>query len=194
MKKPDQVTNSLLLDCSFDCVQFFILNHDVHSPRGDGFPLASMLVLVSVEQKELVPIFAAHVYTVCPTVIPTLPRMASLANDDEEALQKSLGMAKSKTGEYETFERFLTRTEVRAPISAVCAKYTTCFTDIQLKFSLMCQPFRALFRWWQISCRRNRLSMFSWEATRVPWNGWTDFSISCRRPLHHRYHLLQLLY
>lgn len=98
---------------TLDCHCFLSLRFH-NSPRGDGFPLASMLAMVSVDQKELVPIFAAHVYTVCPTAIPTLPRMASLSHDDEDALQKSLGMAKTKTGEFETFERFLARTEVRA--------------------------------------------------------------------------------
>jgi len=32
--------------------------------------MANMLALVSLENKELVPILAAHVYTVCPTAIP----------------------------------------------------------------------------------------------------------------------------
>ena len=54
---------------------------------------------------------AAHIYTVCPTAIPKLPKPTSEAS--EEALMKSLGMSKGKDGQYETFERFLTRTQVR---------------------------------------------------------------------------------
>lgn len=80
-----------------------------NGPRGDGFPLAAMLALVSTEAKELVPILAAHIYTVCPTAIPTLPHPSK--DSSEEALMESLGMIKDKSGEFETFERFLTRTE-----------------------------------------------------------------------------------
>jgi hypothetical protein len=83
----------------------------VHSPRGDGFPLANMLALVSVDNKELIPVLAAHIYTVCPTAIPTLPTPSSTASEEE--LMQSLGMLKGKNGEFETFERFLARTEVR---------------------------------------------------------------------------------
>ena len=56
------------------------------------------------------PILAAHIYTVCPTAIPKLPSPTTDASED--ALMKSLGMSKDKKGEYETFDRFLTRTEV----------------------------------------------------------------------------------
>jgi len=83
-----------------------------NGPRGDGFPLANMLAMVSLENKELVPILAAHVYTVCPTAIPTLPTPASIASEDE--LMESLGMQKGNNGEFETFDRFLSRTEVSA--------------------------------------------------------------------------------
>jgi hypothetical protein len=78
--------------------------------RGDGFPLAAMLTLVSIDNKELVPIMAAHIYTVCPTAIPTLPTLKADASEDE--VMSSLGMLKDKTGEFETFPRFLSRTEV----------------------------------------------------------------------------------
>jgi hypothetical protein len=83
----------------------------IHSPRGDGFPLANMCALVSVDNKELIPVLAAHIYTVCPTAIPTLPTPSSDASEEE--LMQSLGMLKGKNGEFETFERFLARTEVR---------------------------------------------------------------------------------
>jgi hypothetical protein len=81
-----------------------------NGPRGDGFPLASMLAMVSLENKEIGPILAAHVYTVCPTAIPTLPSPKKDATEDE--LMESLGMQKDKNGEYESFDKFLTRTEV----------------------------------------------------------------------------------
>jgi hypothetical protein len=87
----------------------------VHSPRGDGFPLANMCALVSVDNKELVSVLAAHIYTVCPTAIPTLPTPSSDASEEE--LMQSLGMLKGKNGEFETFERFLARTEVRIDAS-----------------------------------------------------------------------------
>eukprot|EP00934_Nitzschia_sp_Nitz4_P009363 Nitzschia sp. Nitz4//scaffold2_size372955//204365//207159//NITZ4_000433-RA/size372955-snap-gene-0.34-mRNA-1//1//CDS//3329546808//9353//frame0 len=80
-----------------------------NGPRGDGFPLANMLAMVSVANEELVPILAAHIYTVCPTAIPTLPTPAP--NCSEEELMSSLGMLKDKNGQYETFDRFLSRTE-----------------------------------------------------------------------------------
>jgi hypothetical protein len=81
-----------------------------NGPRGDGFPLAAMLAMVSLENKDLVPILAAHIYTVCPTAIPSLPTPAPDASEDD--LMSSLGMLKDKKGEYESFDRFLARTEV----------------------------------------------------------------------------------
>jgi hypothetical protein len=48
--------------------------------------------------------------TVCPTAIPKLPTPS--ADATEEELMESLGMIKGKNGEFETFERFLSRTEV----------------------------------------------------------------------------------
>lgn len=77
--------------------------------RGDGFPIANMLALVSLENPELRPIMAAHIYTVCPTAIPRLPNPSPDASEEE--LMESLGMVKDKKGEYETFPRFLLRTE-----------------------------------------------------------------------------------
>ena len=78
--------------------------------RGDGFPLASMLAMVSVDNKDLVPVLQAHIHTVCPTAIPNLPHPAPDASEDE--VMESLGMLKGKDGSFETFERFLSRTEV----------------------------------------------------------------------------------
>lgn len=54
-------------------------------------------------------LIAAHIYAVCPTAIPTLPTPAEGCSELE--LMESLGMQKDKKGEYETFDRFLTRTE-----------------------------------------------------------------------------------
>jgi GLE1-like protein len=80
--------------------------------RGDGFPLANMLALISVEAKDFVPLMTAHIFTVCPTAIPTLPLVDDGAAS-EDALMESLGMLRVKdTGEFESFERFLSRTEV----------------------------------------------------------------------------------
>ena len=80
--------------------------------RGDGFPLAGMLTqLVSAPlgNKDLIPILAAHIYTVCPTAIPTLP---SQTNDlSEEEFMSSLGMLKEKDDQFESFPKFLQRTE-----------------------------------------------------------------------------------
>jgi len=77
--------------------------------RGDGFPLAHMLAMVAAEHKDIIPVLAAHIYTVCPTAIPRLPKIAKDSSEDD--LMESLGMIKNKDGDYETFERFLGRTE-----------------------------------------------------------------------------------
>jgi hypothetical protein len=78
--------------------------------KSDGFPLAAMVSMVSVESKQLVSILAAHIYTVCPTAIPTLPAPKADASEDE--LMIGLGMQKNKkTGEFESFPQFLARTE-----------------------------------------------------------------------------------
>jgi hypothetical protein len=73
-----------------------------------------MLALVSVDNKDLAPVLAAHIYTVCPTAIPTLPTPSS--DCSEEELMQNLGMLKGANGEFETFDRFLARTEVRSRI------------------------------------------------------------------------------
>jgi len=60
--------------------------------------------------KDLAPVMAAHIYTVCPTAIPTVPTLIDNASEDE--VMSGLGMIKDKNGQFETFEKFLTRTEV----------------------------------------------------------------------------------
>ena len=78
--------------------------------RGDGFPLAHMLAHVAKENVDIVPILQAHIFKACPTVIPSLPNVAESASEEE--LMESLGMIKGSDGNFETFERFLNRTEV----------------------------------------------------------------------------------
>jgi len=103
---------SISLSTTVSCYSWFVANtREVsYRQRGDGFPLANMLAIVSGEQKELGPVLAAHIYTVCPTAIPSLPIVAPEASEEE--LMDSLGMEKKADGSYETFERFLSRTEV----------------------------------------------------------------------------------
>lgn len=77
-----------------------------------------MLALVSVDAKDFIPVLTAHIFTVCPTAVPTLPLLQQEGDDNvappsEDALMESLGMLRNKDGEFESFERFLTRTEVR---------------------------------------------------------------------------------
>ena len=71
-----------------------------------------MLALVAAEVKDIVPVLTAHIYTVCPTAIPMLPKVDADATEDD--LMESLGMLRGKDGQFETFERFLSRTEVCA--------------------------------------------------------------------------------
>jgi hypothetical protein len=78
--------------------------------KGDGFPLATMLAMVSVQNKNLANVLAAHVYTVCPTAIPTLPTPKADASEDD--VMTGLGMQRNKkTGDFESFPQFLARTE-----------------------------------------------------------------------------------
>lgn len=69
-----------------------------------------MLAHISVENKDLNPVLAAHIYTVCPIAIPSLPESSHEAS--EEQLMENLGMLRDKEGNFETFDRFLDRTEV----------------------------------------------------------------------------------
>ena len=78
--------------------------------KGDAFPLAAMLAMVSVENKNILAVLAAHIYTVCPTAIPTLPTPKADASEDD--VMTGLGMQRDKkTGEFESFPQFLARTE-----------------------------------------------------------------------------------
>lgn len=86
--------------------------------RGDGFPLAGMFAQVSVHCEEIGPVLEGHLYTVCPTAIPTLSLDkdggGGKGKDDEnnDNLMESLGMIRDKDGEFESFDKFLHRTEV----------------------------------------------------------------------------------
>jgi len=75
--------------------------------RGDGFPLAAFVTIVSSEVPEFIPVMEAYIYDVCPLALPTpLGKESS-----KEDFSKKIGMKKNKDGEYESFERFLQRTE-----------------------------------------------------------------------------------
>lgn len=78
--------------------------------RGDGFPLACTVALVAAQVKDLCPMVAAHIYSVCPMAIPYLPEGNS--DQSEEELMKSLGMIKESGEDYESYDRFISRTEV----------------------------------------------------------------------------------
>eukprot|EP00977_Amphora_coffeiformis_P028392 scaffold34946_cov153-Amphora_coffeaeformis.AAC.3 len=77
--------------------------------RGDGFPLAHMLAIVGKHNPDFKYSIEPHIHKVCPTAIPYLPSPSASASEDE--LMESLGMLKGSDGNFETFERFLNRTE-----------------------------------------------------------------------------------
>lgn len=90
--------------------------------RGDGFPLANMFAQISCMCEEIGPVLEGHLYMVCRMAIPALSldgggvgtaAVAGGNNDDEDALMTSLGMIRDKNGEFESFDKFLHRTEVR---------------------------------------------------------------------------------
>lgn len=80
-----------------------------NGPRGDGFPLAAMIAVVASENKDVIPVLTAHIYTVCRIAIPSLPDSVSNASEDEFML--SLGMLRDKNGDFESWDRFSARTE-----------------------------------------------------------------------------------
>ena len=91
--------------------------------KGDAFPLANMLALIASEQKELIPILAAHIFTVCPIAIPLLPKLAENASEDE--LMVGLGMQKDKkTGEVSILE-------------AACKRFIELFLNHRFCFSFV---------------------------------------------------------
>lgn len=106
-----------MLDCFSHLVLACMRTGHGISQRGDGFPLAHMLAIVAAQVKDIVPVLTAHIYTVCPTAIPTLPLTVStdttnLNSNSEDDFMTQLGMIRQKDGNFESFERFLSRTEV----------------------------------------------------------------------------------
>ncbi|KAL3929842.1 MAG: hypothetical protein SGBAC_012033 [Bacillariaceae sp.] len=80
-----------------------------NGPRGDGFPLAAMVAMVASENKDVMPVLVAHIYTVCRIAIPSLPDAVASAGENE--FMVSLGMIRDKNGEFESWDRFSSRTE-----------------------------------------------------------------------------------
>ena len=62
------------------------------------------------KKEEFSVYITGHLYDACPILIPTLPTPSP--DLEEEDLMKSLGMKKDKDGNFETFDRFISRTEV----------------------------------------------------------------------------------
>lgn len=80
--------------------------------RGDGFPLAGMIAYVSTQCEEIGPLLEAHLYSVCPTAIPTMSLESPAdGGGDEDEMMESLGMIRDKDGVFESFDKFLNRTE-----------------------------------------------------------------------------------
>ena len=85
--------------------------------RGDGFPLASAFAMISSECGELNDVLEGHLYGVCPMAVPVLEmgesKEESGQSSEEDKWMESLGMVRDKNGEFESFDKFLHRTEVR---------------------------------------------------------------------------------
>ena len=82
--------------------------------RGDGFPLGAAFALISTQCEELHGMLEGHIYRVCPTAVPVL-EMAydeDAGGTEEERWMEGLGMVREKSGEFESFDKFLHRTEV----------------------------------------------------------------------------------
>ncbi|KAL3811417.1 LOW QUALITY PROTEIN: hypothetical protein ACHAXA_005318 [Cyclostephanos tholiformis] len=94
--------------------------------RGDGFPLAATFASVSVRCPDVCPLLEGHLYRVCPTAVPALSLTrekdrgedgnSGNGGDDniiapEDDLMESLGMIRDRDGEFESFDKFLHRTE-----------------------------------------------------------------------------------
>ncbi|KAL9187286.1 hypothetical protein ACHAXT_001389 [Thalassiosira profunda] len=86
--------------------------------RGDGFPLANMFARVSTMCEEVGPVLEGHLYTVCPTAIPTLSLTSAREGEGDDELMEGLGMIRDKDGNFESFDKFLNRTEGLVSIMA----------------------------------------------------------------------------
>jgi hypothetical protein len=84
--------------------------------RGDGFPLGAAFASISLHCEELKDVLEGHLYTVCPMGVPVLEMGSEgdggTGSNEEEKWMESLGMIREKSGEFESFDRFLHRTEV----------------------------------------------------------------------------------
>ncbi|GKY93242.1 hypothetical protein MPSEU_000291900 [Mayamaea pseudoterrestris] len=98
-----------LVDLLCSKVMVRVQSDGFNGPRGDGFPLANMISIVSVDHKDFALVLEAHIYTECPTAIPRLPVVDPAATEEE--LMTSLGMKQNPDGTSETFKQFLGRTE-----------------------------------------------------------------------------------
>jgi hypothetical protein len=102
-----------LLDLLTSNVVSRVQSEQFNGIRGDGFPYAAVITLVASQEKEISSMMSAHIFMACPLSIPNLPdEAASAESSDENALMEGLGMKRdAKTGEFETFDSYLHRTE-----------------------------------------------------------------------------------
>ena len=105
--------------------------------RGDGFPLAGMFAYVSTQCEEIGPVLEGHLYTVCPTAIPTLSLGAVREGEGMDELMESLGMIRDKEGVFESFDKFLNRTEVSEERKMMCVVSLVRFYIIFVFLNLM---------------------------------------------------------
>ncbi|KAL3789955.1 hypothetical protein ACHAWO_002009 [Cyclotella atomus] len=91
--------------------------------RGDGFPIGAAFALISSQCKgdngeELNRMLEGHLYRVCPSAVPALEM--EFDNDggnndavvsEEDRWMEKLGMIREKNGDFESFDKFLQRTE-----------------------------------------------------------------------------------
>jgi len=100
-----------LMDLLASNVIVRVQSEQFSSSRGDEFPLACTVALVAADIKEFSVLMAAHVFSVCPMAIPKLPEANTSMNQTE--LMQRLGMTRDSDGEYESYDRFVSRTEVK---------------------------------------------------------------------------------
>ncbi|CAJ1948275.1 unnamed protein product [Cylindrotheca closterium] len=82
-----------------------------NGPRGDGLPLAAMIARVASENNNVIPVLEAHIYKVCPMAIPRFPHNEAGNKTSDDELMKNLGMQRDKSGDFESWDRFVSRTE-----------------------------------------------------------------------------------
>mmetsp|Transcript_32204 Transcript_32204/g.78246 ORF Transcript_32204/g.78246 Transcript_32204/m.78246 type:complete len:724 (-) Transcript_32204:133-2304(-) len=110
-QNPDMALGeSYLLDLLASNIIQRIQAESFSGPRGDGFPLAAMIAQAASENEKAIPVLEAHIYKVCPMAIPRFPDEAT-ATTSEDKLMESLGMQRDKNGDFESWDRFASRTE-----------------------------------------------------------------------------------